>query len=390
VAQGALGLWAVFAPVALGVNLAQRSLLRRIADAPGSVRLSDLVLSDDRVDTLNHVAWGLFALSAAAWMFWWICAYRAAADRRALRYGKVWAFGGWFVPFAGLVVPKRVADDLWTASREPDWPRDHEARSSWTILSWWGAWLLSGFVVAFSFHDDRSNTNELLTTNALYIARAVLLLVAAVLAIRFVSLVTTGFVAQSAGERPAPVHSSRLAMAVSAVVLLVVTGAIVSTSALAIPTHGGVTSGPSRIRPVGEHFSIALPQGWVRVDEANLPAGVTFAASRVGDVGGITVVEGPAGAAISADELRVGLGDQFDLLGEVVQTSVTLPAGDAECFTFTAFVDDVLADGWVYVFRGTDYDHVLVVLGQDDVAANDAETLDDVVGSFRIEAGQGA
>src|SRR4029079_652345 len=99
VAQAALALWALFAPVALGVNLAQRGLLTRIEDAPGSVRMSDLMLSDDRVDTLNQVAGGLFALSVVAWMFWWVCAYRAAADRRVMRYGKGWAFGGWFVPF---------------------------------------------------------------------------------------------------------------------------------------------------------------------------------------------------------------------------------------------------------------------------------------------------
>src|SRR6476620_9930065 len=142
VAQGVLALYALMTPVALGVNLAQRDLLTRLDDAPGSVRLSDLTLSDERVSTLNVVWWVLLGVSVVAWMVWWVCAYRAAADRRALRYGKAWAFGGWFVPFANFVVPKRVADDLWTASREPDWARDAEARSSWHILAWWGAWLL--------------------------------------------------------------------------------------------------------------------------------------------------------------------------------------------------------------------------------------------------------
>ena len=120
--QGVLALFALVAPVALGVNLAQRDLLTRIQDAPGSVRLSDLQLSDNTCSALNVVWWVFIGLSVVTWMIWWVCAYRAAADRRALRYGKGWAFGGWFVPFANLVVPKRVADDLWTASREPDWP----------------------------------------------------------------------------------------------------------------------------------------------------------------------------------------------------------------------------------------------------------------------------
>jgi len=184
VAQGVLALYALMTPVALGVNLAQRDLLTRLDDAPGSVRLSDLTLSDDRVSTLNVVWWVLLGLSVVAWMVWWVRAYRAASDRRALRYAKGWAIGGWFVPFANLVVPKRVADDLWTASRAPEWPRDAEARSSWDILAWWGAWLLSGLLGFLVIRGDDSTTGQLLTMNAIYLARAVVVLVAAVLAIR--------------------------------------------------------------------------------------------------------------------------------------------------------------------------------------------------------------
>src|SRR4051812_46939709 len=128
VAQSVLALWALFTPFAIGVLLVQRDLLTRVHAGASSVRLGDLATSDDQVSVVNGIYYALLTASIVAWMVWWVVAYRAAAERRSLRYGRGWAFGGWFVPFAALVVPKRVADDLWTAAREPEWPKDEGAR----------------------------------------------------------------------------------------------------------------------------------------------------------------------------------------------------------------------------------------------------------------------
>ena len=391
VAQGVLALFALVAPVAIGVNLAQRDLLTRIQDAPGSVRLSDLQLSDDRVSALNVVWWVFIGLSVVTWMVWWVSAYRAAADRRALRYGKGWAFGGWFVPFANLVVPKRVADDLWTASREPDWPRDAEARSSWDILAWWGAWLLCGVLGFLAVRSDHSTTGRLLTMNAIYLVRAVVVLVAAVLAIRFIGLVTAGFAAQVGIEGRDRAASRRLVVAAGIVgLVVVVAGTVVSRGAFDVPSHATDGTADRRYTPAAQHFSITVPRDWVLVDDDDLPAGVTFAAAQLSGDSGVTVVEGPAGAAMAADEVRSGLPTQFDVIGDVEQTTVALPAGDADCFTFTALIEDTPMDGRVYVFRGTEHDHVLVLLAAQELSADGSRTLDRIARSFQLEDGQGA
>jgi hypothetical protein len=327
-------------------------------------------------------------------MVWWVCAYRAAADRRALRYGKAWAFGGWFVPFANLVVPKRVADDLWTASRAPEWPRDAEARSSWDILAWWGAWLLGGVLGFLAVRSNHTTTGRLLTMNAIYIARAVVVLVAAVLAIRFIGLVTSGFTAQVGIEGRNRAASRRLVVAAAIVGLVaVVAGTFVSHAALDVGAHvtaDGSAADGRRYTPTGQHFSITVPANWVLVDDEDLPPGVTFAAAQVGGASGVTVAEGPAGAVLGADDVRAGLGMQFDLLGNVEQTAVSLPAGDAECFTFTAVVGGNPMDGRLYVFRGGTHDHVVLLLAQHDHSARTTRTLDKMAVSFAIEDGQGA
>jgi hypothetical protein len=392
VAQGVLALFVLVAPVAIGVNLAQRDLLTRIQDAPGSVRISDLMLSDDRVDSLN-VVWLVFiGLSVVTWMVWWVCAYRAAADRRALRYGTGWAFGGWFVPFANLVVPKRVADDLWTASRAPDWPRDAEARSSWDILAWWGAWLLCGVLGFLAVRSEESTTGRLLTMNAIYLVRAVVVLVAAMLAIRFIGLVTAGFAAQVGIEGRNRASSRRLMVAAAIVgLVVVVAGTFVSYGAFEFPSHttdAGYSADGRRYTPAGQHFSITVPRNWVLADD--LPAGVTFAAAQLNGDGGVTVVEGPAGLAMAADEVRSGLPTQFDMIGEVEQTTVALPAGEADCFTFTALIEDTPMDGRLYVFRGAAYDHVIVLLADAELSAGGSSTLDRIARSFRVSDGQGA
>ena len=47
-------------------------------------------------------------------------------------------------------------------------------------------------------------------------------------------------------------------------------------------------------------------------------------------------------------------------------------------------------DGRVYVFRGTEHDHVLVLLAAQELSADGSRTLDRIARSFQLEDGQGA
>src|SRR5690349_6397016 len=223
--QVVLSLWLLLFAVGAGISLVQRDLLTHLRDDPASVSLGDLTTSDHQVDVLNWTAVGLLVLTAVVWLVWWTTAYRAAQQTRGnLRYGRGWAIGGWFVPFANLAVPKRVADDLWTASLEPEWPRDEEARSSWLILGWWSACILS-IVVAVVGERDPDTVSEALTRNAVLLARTVVVVVAAVLAIRLVGRITAGFAAQVApapATEDAPAARSHQGLLVGAAVVVVV------------------------------------------------------------------------------------------------------------------------------------------------------------------------
>jgi hypothetical protein len=60
----------------------------------------------------------LGGLGVLSFVFWFGGAYGALARSgvMALRFGEWCAYGCWFVPLAGFVVPKLLVDDLWRAS----------------------------------------------------------------------------------------------------------------------------------------------------------------------------------------------------------------------------------------------------------------------------------
>ena len=65
--------------------------------------------------------------------------------------GAGWAIGGWFIPFANLVIPFKVMDNVTRASL---WRR----RIHPLVGYWWAAWILSGCVGgAEAFVDQRAS-----------------------------------------------------------------------------------------------------------------------------------------------------------------------------------------------------------------------------------------
>jgi hypothetical protein len=89
--------------------------------------------------------------------------WRAAKNQQALgrapeRLGSAWAIAGWFIPFANLVIPVLVIQDLWrgsdarVSSGDPRW---RIVDRSWLIGWWWGLFVVALLTFAGSPADRR-------------------------------------------------------------------------------------------------------------------------------------------------------------------------------------------------------------------------------------------
>lgn len=118
--------------------------------------------------------------------------FRAAKNNEALeragaRFGPGWSIGAWFIPFANLVIPVLIMQDLWrgaTPATPRGDPRWRNARGSWLIALWWTAWLVSLLRLGASnagLHDSGS-LDDIETSNTIALVGVVATAIAAVLA----------------------------------------------------------------------------------------------------------------------------------------------------------------------------------------------------------------
>jgi uncharacterized protein DUF4328 len=140
----------------------------------------------------------LIGVVGALWLLWWAVAY---TNLRPLgvrpRHHGVWAVVAWVVPLADLIVPQRVADELWTGS-DPwtplGWRQARYARRSPAVRLWWTSWLgasvaLAAAQAAVSSLSGRPTTVTVVADGCL-IASAVLTAVAGLSGIHLVTGVT--------------------------------------------------------------------------------------------------------------------------------------------------------------------------------------------------------
>jgi hypothetical protein len=107
-----------------------------------------------------------------------------------LGYGPGWAIGGWFIPFASLVIPKLVVDIVWSGSALPPTWRSASRSSNGLIWSWWLCLLAANYATFFAAgrqtgRDD--SAAEIVSYNA---PGTLLTIAAAVLATILVQRVT--------------------------------------------------------------------------------------------------------------------------------------------------------------------------------------------------------
>ncbi|MCX4674751.1 DUF4328 domain-containing protein [Streptomyces sp. NBC_01433] len=160
----------------------------------------------DRADRLYYFAGGAQVLTLLATAVVFIIWFRRVrlnaeifdASAHTMRPG--WAVGGWFVPFANLWFPYRVAAGVWTASDRTRTDGGGRTATRAPLNLWWAAWVCWMLFGRYASGRYSSATlpQEIVDAATLVVASDVLGIVAAVLALLFVRGLT-----RMQGERAA-------------------------------------------------------------------------------------------------------------------------------------------------------------------------------------------
>jgi hypothetical protein len=141
--------WLWFA-IVLGIAGVGVDLLWLLSSSSAS--LDELISIAEMIDLVALAQLVSLLVGGILFLAWF---HRAYGNLRALgvsepRYKRGWAIGAWFIPFANLVLPKQMANDLWRAGdpvmqpNDPGWQRRPVA----PLLHWWWAFYLIGGAVS--------------------------------------------------------------------------------------------------------------------------------------------------------------------------------------------------------------------------------------------------
>jgi hypothetical protein len=184
-----------------------------------SAKLEDAASAVD----LAYIVQTLLLLVTAGFFIAWL--HRVYKNVRGLgagdlRHGTGWAIGGWFVPILWWWRPKEIVNDTWRAS-DPALGM-YAGRGEWAdapvpavITAWWASWLIWGLVnrIANRMWTRADSLDVDRTATILALCTEPIMILAAVLAIRTVSMVT-GRQAERAAARermgPQPVAAPQV------------------------------------------------------------------------------------------------------------------------------------------------------------------------------------
>jgi hypothetical protein len=131
------------------------------------------------------------------WLIWWAVAYANLVPLGVRpRHDPAWAVASWFVPFVDLLLPQRVANELWRGS-DPwaplGWRAPRHARIAPLVRWWWQSWCTSFLLVVASevaLRRVTPTTTALAGIDTALILAALLAAVSGITAIRLVTGVT--------------------------------------------------------------------------------------------------------------------------------------------------------------------------------------------------------
>ena len=205
---------AAYEPISGPAKWAERSLIALVVlNVFGTVSAffayqlygRDLITQDDldRTDLREGlVALLTFVVYIGVVVFfirWFRRSYRnlPALGATGLRYRSGWTIGSWFIPIVGLILPKKLANDIWRASdpdRRPDQGNLWLGSATPPLYQWW--W---GFFVVSSLLDNAAFRADLAADDidgyrraaAVAIASDLFDIVAAVLAVLVIRRTTS-------------------------------------------------------------------------------------------------------------------------------------------------------------------------------------------------------
>lgn len=127
------------------------------------------VASEDLLNLAYLVQTVVLLITPVIFLLWFFRAYHnlPGLGARGRRFGAIWAIFSWFVPILNLVLPKKIANDLWRAG-DPDLPPEGghrwHGRPVAARLHWWWALLLLVTPlnrIAGSSYDDATSSQSL-------------------------------------------------------------------------------------------------------------------------------------------------------------------------------------------------------------------------------------
>jgi hypothetical protein len=150
------------AAIAVGAAHVRRSVV--IDDfLHGSATPSAIAGADHAVSVTSGLSF-LALLATAAVLITW--QWRSAKNNELLgrirpRFTPGWSIGGWFIPFANLVIPVRIFHDLWQGSASENRNfRDWRDLRRWSVIGWWWAFWVSGNVLTLFINGGSTVTLE--------------------------------------------------------------------------------------------------------------------------------------------------------------------------------------------------------------------------------------
>ena len=169
----------------------------------GGATFSHLRAADDAVRILTGLTFFMFLATADVFIVW---QWRSAKNNELLgrlrpRFSPGWSIGGWFIPFANLVIPLRIFHDLWqgsdpTTRQLPRLARPSSLAGDRVVV---GCYVLSG-ALQYSVSGD-TTLADIQRADKVSVAARLFMAAAAVLAIVVVRTITTRQEAANDGAR---------------------------------------------------------------------------------------------------------------------------------------------------------------------------------------------
>ncbi len=152
-----LGLNVLWDVVAIGSSAMQLGLIERMQR--GDYTQAEAEANDLREMLLGIGGTGLFLLTSIVFLTWF---YRAYANVEALGHSRErtsgWAIGVWFIPFASLVWPYQMTQEIFRKSQ----PRSDEEVVFGAVppfvLAWWVFWVIDNIFGQVVFRVSNSET----------------------------------------------------------------------------------------------------------------------------------------------------------------------------------------------------------------------------------------